>query len=199
MGKPRARENPPKPSLPANSSWGSSFAAGTRLGTAPRTCGVAVAGLAGSLRLPAVVVLPAALAVGPGRVVAAVAAVSPVPAAPEQLPVIGALLGAAAAVAGWGRGRRTGEDLAGTGGYGNLLWDRMSPERPLGSAVRAFGSASALGSRGGCSTVHGAEGCTRGVKGMGSTGGAAVKGIPGVQILPPSQNAAGAGRAGGTR
>lgn len=90
-----------------------------------------MAGLAGSLRLPAVVVLPAALAVRPGRVVAAVEAVSPVPAAPEQLPVVETLLGAAAAVARCGRGGRTGEHPAGTGGYGNIRWGRMSQRDPL--------------------------------------------------------------------
>lgn len=113
MGKPRAGENPPKPSLPANSSWDGNLA-----GRAARTCRVAVAGLAGSLRVPAVIVLPAALAVRPSRVVAAVEAVSPVPAAPEQLPVVETLLRAAAAVTSWGRGGRMGEHLAGTGDYG---------------------------------------------------------------------------------
>jgi len=117
---------------------------------------VAVAGLAGCPRLPPVVVLPAALAVGSGRVVAAVAAVAPVPAAPVQLPVIEALVRAATAVASW-RGGKAGE-VVGTWGAQGLKQPPVGlgePEGLLGGAARAFSSASAFGSGGG--------GCTHGV------------------------------------
>lgn len=92
MGRPQAREDRPKPSPPSRAPARAGVRTGARLSAAPRTCGVAVAGLAGCPLLPAVVVLLAALTVGPGRVVAAVAAVAPVPAAAVQLPVIEALV-----------------------------------------------------------------------------------------------------------
>lgn len=79
--------------------WG---ARGGALASNPHTCRMAVAGLAGGLLLPAVVVLPALLAAWPGRVVAAVPAVPPTPGAAEQLRVVEAFLRAAAAVASYG-------------------------------------------------------------------------------------------------
>lgn len=93
MAQPKVGEHRNEPSPPVHT---------------PHTCGMAVAGLAGSLLLPAVVVLPALLAAGPGRVVATVATVPPVAGAAEQLRVVEAFLRAAAAVASWGGTRRGG-------------------------------------------------------------------------------------------
>lgn len=70
----------------------------------PLTCRVAVAGLAGCRRVPAIEVLPAVLAARPGRVVAAAQAAPPVARAAEELRVEHTLVGAAAAVASCGQG-----------------------------------------------------------------------------------------------
>lgn len=69
----------------------------------PLTCRVAVAGLAGCPRVPAIEVLLAVLAVGPGRVVSAVEAAPAMACASEELPVKRALLRVAAAVASCGQ------------------------------------------------------------------------------------------------
>lgn len=69
----------------------------------PLTCWVAVAGLAWRPSIPAVEILLAALAVWPSCVVAAAVAVPTVARAAEELEVEGAVLRAAAAVAGWRR------------------------------------------------------------------------------------------------
>lgn len=72
-------------------------------GAGPATCWVAVTGLARRPRAPAIEVLLAALAVWPGRVVPAAEAAPAVARAAEELPVEGALLRVATAVAGCGQ------------------------------------------------------------------------------------------------
>lgn len=77
----------------------------------PLTCWVAVAGLARCSPVPAIEVLLAALAVRPDRVVTAAEAAPTVARAAEELPVKGALLRVATAVAGCGQ--EAGEGVCG--------------------------------------------------------------------------------------
>lgn len=168
MGRPWASENRPKPSLPAKPRLGQGFCSWSparcspthlrggsgragRLPAAPSG-----SGSAGSARSGARPCCRGSCGSGPRARYAGTA-----PSRRSTRPSGRCSCKLGERQEGWsasgGHGAHPGIKATSWGGW-------MSQRGLLGSAARAFGNASAIGSGGGCSTMHGADGCTHGVR-----------------------------------